>query len=91
MIIFIFALLVSGLVLGALGRLLVPGPNPMGIFATICCGWAGSFLGGLVGRLAFGWRFRYSFLLALAFTALVVYLVSGRRTARGRRSGPTAW
>ncbi len=84
MITFIVALLLGGLILGALGRLVVPGPNPMGIFATICCGWAGSFLGGLVGRLAFGWRYRYSFLLALAFTVLVVYLVSGRRTPRRR-------
>lgn len=79
MITFIFALLLSGLILGALGRLIVPGPNPMGIFSTICCGWAGSFLGGLVGRLVLGWQFRYSFLLALAFTVLVVYLVSNNR------------
>ncbi|MGH9128380.1 MAG: GlsB/YeaQ/YmgE family stress response membrane protein [Acidimicrobiales bacterium] len=80
MILFIFALLIGGLVLGALGRLIIPGPNPMGIFATMACGWAGSFLGGLVGRLIFGWRYRYSFLLALGFTVLVVYLVTnGRR------------
>ncbi|MGH9070516.1 MAG: GlsB/YeaQ/YmgE family stress response membrane protein [Acidimicrobiales bacterium] len=85
MITFVIGLLLSGLILGALGRLLVPGPNPMGIFATICCGWAGSFLGGLVGKYVLGWRFRYSFILAVAATALIVYLVS-RRSAPGART-----
>ncbi|MGH9062762.1 MAG: GlsB/YeaQ/YmgE family stress response membrane protein [Acidimicrobiales bacterium] len=89
MLTFIIGLLVAGLVIGALGRLVVPGPNPMGIFTTILCGWAGSFLGGLVGRLLIGWRYRYSFILALvlavAFTALIVYAISSRQ-GRTRRS-----
>jgi uncharacterized membrane protein YeaQ/YmgE (transglycosylase-associated protein family) len=72
----------SGLIIGALGRLLVPGPNPMGIGKTILIGIAGEFLGGLVGRLVFGWRFGYSFLLSLGVavlcTALIVRAVSPR-------------
>jgi uncharacterized membrane protein YeaQ/YmgE (transglycosylase-associated protein family) len=86
----ILAIAVSGLVIGALGRLLVPGPNPMGIFRTILVGLAGSFLGGLVGRLVFGWRYYYSyglaFVLAVLATALIVYSVQGSRGTRwGRR------
>jgi uncharacterized membrane protein YeaQ/YmgE (transglycosylase-associated protein family) len=81
----VLALAVSGLVIGALGRLVVPGPNPMGIFQTILVGLGGSFLGGLVGRLVFGWRYGYSyglaFVLAVLATALIVYLV--QRPRRG--------
>ncbi len=88
MILLILALLVGGLIIGALGRLLVPGPNPMGIGATIGVGILGSLLGGLVGRYAFGMRYRYAgglaFVLSVVFTALIVAAVSrrGRRTRR---------
>ena len=44
----IVAMLIAGFVIGALGRLVVPGPNPMGIFSTILVGLAGSFAGGIV-------------------------------------------
>ena len=88
MILLVIGLLVSGLVIGALGRLVVPGPNPIGIWGTIAAGLVGSFLGGLVGRYAFGWRYRYSgiaaLVLAVAFTALVVAFMS-RSRAGGRR------
>lgn len=82
-------MIVGGAIIGALGRLVVPGPNPIGIIRTVLVGWAGSFLGGLVGRLLFGWRYSYSGLFALvvavAFTALIVWLIDGRYRYR---SGP---
>jgi uncharacterized membrane protein YeaQ/YmgE (transglycosylase-associated protein family) len=82
-ILLIIGLLIGGLIIGALGRLVVPGPNPIGIWATIGIGILGSFLGGLVARYAFGWRYRYSgiaaFVLAVAFTAVFVVLMSRRR------------
>ena len=93
MLTLILFLALSGLIVGALGRLLVPGPNPIGIFRTILVGIAGSFLGGLVGHLLFGWRYRYSGLLglvlAVVFTALIVYLIDGRqrRGVGPRRAG----
>jgi uncharacterized membrane protein YeaQ/YmgE (transglycosylase-associated protein family) len=83
MLTLIIFLLLCGLIVGALGRLLVPGPNPIGILRTILVGIAGSLLGGLVGHVLFGWRYRYSGLLglvlAVAFTALIVYLIDGRQ------------
>lgn len=89
MLVLLLIMIIGGAVIGALGRLVVPGPNPIGFVRTVLAGWAGSFLGGLVGRLIFGWRYRYSGLLALviavAFTALIVYLFESRRGAYQRR------
>ena len=51
---FIIVLAVSGLVIGALARLALPGPDPMGIPATIGLGLAGTFLGGIVARVFLG-------------------------------------
>ena len=47
LILFLILLAVSGLVVGALARLLLLGPDPMGIGATILLGLAGSFIAGL--------------------------------------------
>ncbi len=84
----ILEVIVSGLVVGALGRLVVPGPNPMGIGKTILVGIAGSLLGGLLGRLVFGLRYGYSFGLALVLavgcTAMIVYAMQHHEHDRHR-------
>jgi uncharacterized membrane protein YeaQ/YmgE (transglycosylase-associated protein family) len=91
MLFLILVMIIGGAIIGALGRLVVPGPNPIGFIRTVLAGWAGAFLGGLVGRLVFGWRYRYSGLLALviaiAFTALIIYAIDGRY----RRAGGARW
>lgn len=46
--------IIFGLVIGALARFVVPGPDPMTILSTIGLGVAGSYLGGLLGNLLFG-------------------------------------
>jgi uncharacterized membrane protein YeaQ/YmgE (transglycosylase-associated protein family) len=51
---FIVYLAVFGLVVGALARLALPGPDPMGILATIGLGLAGAFIGGVVAHLLIG-------------------------------------
>ncbi|HVF31784.1 MAG TPA: hypothetical protein VM933_01995 [Acidimicrobiales bacterium] len=90
MISYLFALIVSGLVIGALGRLAIPGRNPMGIGMTILLGIGGSLLGGLVSR-ALGLGSSLSFLAAVLAAAGLVYLVSGRGRrgllGGGRRGG----
>ena len=45
---YILVLAFSGLILGGLARLALPGPDPMGFLATIGLGLAGSFLGGVI-------------------------------------------
>lgn len=89
MISYLFALVVSGLVIGALGRLAIPGRNPMGIGMTILLGIGGSLIGGLVSR-ALGLGTSLSFMAAVLAAAGLVYLVSGsgrRGLTGGRRGG----
>lgn len=80
MILFIIGLLVSGLIVGALGRLAVPGPNPMTIGMTILVGIGGSLIGGLVGGLLFGRP--GGLVLSVLGAALIVWLLQ-RNSARG--------
>jgi uncharacterized membrane protein YeaQ/YmgE (transglycosylase-associated protein family) len=51
LVVFILALALAGLIVGALARLAVPGPDPMSIWATIALGVVGSFVGGMIARL----------------------------------------
>ena len=78
MIGYIIGLALSGLIIGALGRLAVPGRQAMGCFMTILVGLAGSFLGGLVGNLLFNRP--GGFILAVLCSAGIVYVIS--RTSR---------
>jgi len=51
---FILFLVIWGLVVGALARLALPGPDPMSALATIGLGLAGSFVGGILANLVLG-------------------------------------
>jgi uncharacterized membrane protein YeaQ/YmgE (transglycosylase-associated protein family) len=59
-----------GLVIGALGRLAVPGPDPMPLWTTILLGVGGAILGGVAGYFVIGEAL--SFLAAIVFAALLV-------------------
>ena len=50
----ILAIVLGGLIIGALARLALPGPDPMPIWATILLGWAGSVVGGVVSWILLG-------------------------------------
>jgi uncharacterized membrane protein YeaQ/YmgE (transglycosylase-associated protein family) len=54
MIGFIIYLLVIGVIAGYLGRLLVPGRDPMGFWGKVLLGIVGSFVGGFLGYAIFG-------------------------------------
>ena len=51
---FILVLVLEGLIVGALARLALPGPDPMSVLATIGLGLAGSFVGGILTWLVLG-------------------------------------
>lgn len=83
MIGFIILIALSGLVLGALGRLLLPGPDRMSVFQTMLVGVAGSLIAGLIAYYAFGESEGPGFLFALLCTIGLVYAI---RKVRERRA-----
>jgi uncharacterized membrane protein YeaQ/YmgE (transglycosylase-associated protein family) len=70
---FIIYLILFGLVIGALARLALPGPDPMGILATIGLGLAGAFIGGIVAHLLFGTAGGVIFAILGAILLLYLY------------------
>jgi uncharacterized membrane protein YeaQ/YmgE (transglycosylase-associated protein family) len=81
-IVFIISLIITGAIFGALGRLAIPGPNPMSIGMTILVGIGGAFLGGIVGALL-GLSGIIVVILEVLGAALIVYLMQ-RRGVRPR-------
>jgi uncharacterized membrane protein YeaQ/YmgE (transglycosylase-associated protein family) len=76
-------LLIAGLIVGALARLVLPGPDPMSWLATLGYGVAGSFVGGILGRmLGLGGG---GVLLAIACAAGLIWYFRrrGKRAAAG--------
>jgi uncharacterized membrane protein YeaQ/YmgE (transglycosylase-associated protein family) len=86
----IIGIVIIGLIVGLLGRLIVPGRDPIGIIATILLGIAGSFIGGFVGRALFHSTGTH-FILSVICAALLVLVMrrvgyGGRRAGFGRRA-----
>ncbi len=79
MITYLIVLALTGLVVGALARLALPGKDPMSIPQTILIGIAGSLLAGLVVLAVTGGRSNAGFVLCVLFTTALVYLVRRRR------------
>ena len=88
LIAYLIILFVLGVFVGAVARLLLPGPDPMGLGMTAVIGLCGSFAAGL-----FSWyvlhRHGGGLVLSVAFSMLLVWLVrrsrGGGYVGRGRR------
>jgi uncharacterized membrane protein YeaQ/YmgE (transglycosylase-associated protein family) len=86
MFVLIIAWLLIGLVVGGLGRLIVPGRNRIGLLLTILIGIVGAVAGGAVTRDMVGsGHDALSFIFSLVIAAILVALVSGPRRFRGYR------
>ena len=76
LILFIIYYAVVGIIVGGLGRLAIPGPNPMTIGMTILVGIGGAVIGGLIayalGAPGLG------FILAVVAAAGIVYFMQRR-------------
>jgi uncharacterized membrane protein YeaQ/YmgE (transglycosylase-associated protein family) len=85
-----FALLVIGLVAGAVARFLVPGRDSLGLIGTLLLGVIGSFVGGLLA-VALTDRtmdeFSASGLIGSIFGAVVALVVYRFVQPRGRLTG----
>jgi uncharacterized membrane protein YeaQ/YmgE (transglycosylase-associated protein family) len=83
MIVSIFSWIILGGILGGLARLLLPGPDPMSLPATVLLGIAGQLVAGLIFGLIFG--VAVGWVIGLIVTMGLLYV--SRRTGIGRRSG----
>jgi uncharacterized membrane protein YeaQ/YmgE (transglycosylase-associated protein family) len=84
---FIVYLLIIGIVAGFLARFLVPGPDPMGFWATVLVGVIGSFVGGFLGYVLFNEDFdegaiQASGIIGSVIGAVIVVLIY-RAISRG--------
>lgn len=78
---------IVGLVLGALGRLVVPGTQPIGFLATVGAGLCGSIIGGFLGQHVLHGHWFATLLLEIAISAVLVAVVAGRNRRVGT-AGP---
>jgi uncharacterized membrane protein YeaQ/YmgE (transglycosylase-associated protein family) len=91
-VLYIIAVAISGLVLGALARLLLPGRDPMTLLQTMLVGITGSLIAGLIAYYAFDRDEGPGFLFALLCTLILVFAVRKlrERSARGVGGNPGA-
>jgi uncharacterized membrane protein YeaQ/YmgE (transglycosylase-associated protein family) len=73
--------IISGGIIGALARLIIPGRQPIGILSTILAGIAGAILGGLIftalDKNAEDHQV-IGFAVQVACAALIVWFLAGR-------------
>jgi uncharacterized membrane protein YeaQ/YmgE (transglycosylase-associated protein family) len=87
LLVYLIALAVSGLFVGALARLALPGRDPMTILETVGLGLAGNFIAGVLVWLVWGHRLP-GLVLSVACSAIILYLI--RRTRGGGLGRPHA-
>jgi uncharacterized membrane protein YeaQ/YmgE (transglycosylase-associated protein family) len=83
----IFGWIIIGLLAGGLARLLVPGRQSMGCIMTTLLGVIGSFVGGFIASLIFGYDplqpgVHYGGLFMSVIGAVIVLLVAARMSPR---------
>lgn len=87
LIVYLIILFFIGLFVGALARLLLPGPDPMSIGMTALVGLFGTFSAGL-----FSWyvlhRHGGGLLLSIVFSMFLVWIYRHSRGGTYRRRGP---
>jgi uncharacterized membrane protein YeaQ/YmgE (transglycosylase-associated protein family) len=75
-------LALTGLVVGALGRLVLPGRQNISLLATALVGIAASLLGGILANLFdVGWVIQFLVAVALAAIGITLFASSERRSA----------
>lgn len=67
---------IVGGIIGALARLVIPGRQDIGVFATIVLGWIGSLVGGFIGNRVLRTNGIFTVLLEIGVAAVLVALAS---------------
>ena len=78
----IITLLITGLIVGAIARLVVPGAQPVSVGMTVLLGMAGAFLAGLLNAYVLHAGPLVSFILAIAIAAGLVSWYAKRQLRR---------
>jgi len=82
---YLIILAVSGLFVGALARLALPGRDPMSLFATMLLGLAGNFIAGVIVWLL--WRHTApGIVISVACSTIILYFI--RRSRGGGLARP---
>lgn len=55
MLVLVLTWVAFGLLVGLMARAILPGPQSMGVVATMLLGIVGSFVGGLIGNIVVGY------------------------------------
>jgi uncharacterized membrane protein YeaQ/YmgE (transglycosylase-associated protein family) len=84
---YLIILFFTGLIVGALGRLALPGRDPMTIPQTAGIGIAGSFIAGLISLALFHGRSGGGIILSVLCAMFLVWLVRRSRERNGVQSG----
>ena len=84
---YLIVLAFVGLIVGGLGRLAIPGRDPMSIPATMGVGLTGSFIAGLISWAIFG-RNGGGIVLSVLVSTGIVYAI--RRSRGGTLTRPAA-
>jgi uncharacterized membrane protein YeaQ/YmgE (transglycosylase-associated protein family) len=84
---YIIVLFFVGLIVGALGRLLLPGPDPLTVIQTVMVGIVASYAAGL-----FSWyvldRRTGGLFISVVFAVIIVWLIRAYRRSSWARPGP---
>jgi uncharacterized membrane protein YeaQ/YmgE (transglycosylase-associated protein family) len=84
---YLIILVFSGLLVGALARLALPGPDPMTLFQTVLLGLAGNLTAGVIVWLVWGHGVP-GIVLSVACSTVILYLI--RRSRGGSLTRPGA-
>jgi uncharacterized membrane protein YeaQ/YmgE (transglycosylase-associated protein family) len=83
----IFSAILAGVIIGALGRLIIPGRQAIGWILTFALGLVGAVLGGFLAEgmdIDLWWRVLIvQAIVAAILVALVSFLIRGSVTKRG--------
>jgi uncharacterized membrane protein YeaQ/YmgE (transglycosylase-associated protein family) len=86
-VLYIILLFLLGLIVGGLGRFLLPGPDPLTLIQTVIVGIVASYAAGL-----FSWyvldRRSGGLLLSVLFAVLIVWLIRRYRASSWSQPGP---
>ena len=78
--------LIVGLVVGVVARLLMPGPDPIGILGTIVVGCVGALIGGYLWTAVFGPNEGVAWIGSILMAMALLFLYRRFTVGRTRRT-----